>query len=784
MNVLAAWNPCLRSNEMDTEFSVARRSSLGAVTYEIAGGHASRSSLVHEGEVISFNVAPASITSYQRDGRDLIIHLVDGQVIVLFGWLNEAGEPTARLYLSSDGMISEVLFKDTGYGVASTGSCVPVVRHGAGSLDGLIFDTSDPFANWIAPERDSLFAFAFPPALLAAGAVGLGAAALLGGRGNANSSGTGENPDFPRTIEGGGTTLTLNQGNAPPSLPVSGTGVPGEVVTVRIGSVSRTATVGPDGRWSVSFVPDDMPPDGTYTATATFRSGASATLNGATFVVDLDPPPLSVSQGFKSNGDVENAIEYADGVTLRGTTEPGSVVNVTLGVPGQPNTVTRNAAVNADGTWSVTFLPSEIDGGEREQVVTISSTDRYGQSTVLSEVFVLDTIAPQLTIRPITGDDFANRTEVNGPIVIDGVTAPGSVVRLQVEGVPGTFTVSANAEGVWSRILPAGTFPAGDYARQVTATTTDSAGNTATTTRKLIVDTVSPSFSAENLGADTGDDGVLNGRERAAGLPISGTAEPGTHVSITINGNTQTGTAGPDGKWIVTFPAEEIPQGEIAAVPFSAIARDPAGNTTGPFSSTFQVDTTPPAIPGVLETQDVAGGMRGVSSATTTDEYQFFRIDTTGPALQLAAQVTQDALFNETVFRFQPGQIVPDGSYLLISNADQYGNEANVLFIKNTTTGVALDLSREGLQGFDLLAIDLTRAPDARVTISPAQLEALVGPDKQLFIVGDASDTVTLQNVSSVRENATVNGQLYDIYTLGSNGAQVLIEDDVSRLII
>lgn len=770
---------------MHIHFSVARRSSLGAVTYETAGGYAPHKSMVYEGEVISFNVAPASITSYQRDGSDLIVHLVDGQVIVLFGWFNEAGEPIARLYLSSDGMISEVLFTDTGYGVDSAGSCVPLVSQGAGSLDGLIFDTSDPFANWIVTERDSLFAFAFPPTLLTAGAIGLGAAALLGGRGNASSAGTGESPDFPRTIEGGGTTLTLNQGNVPSSLPVSGTGVPGEVITVRIGNVSRTATVGPDGRWSVSFDPSDMPPDGTYTATATFRAGASpVTLNGATFFLDLDPPPLSVSEGFRSNGDVENALEYADGVTLRGTTEPGSVVNVTLGVPGQPNSVTRSATVNADGTWSVTFLPSEIDGGEREQVATISSTDRSGQSTVLTEVVMLDTIAPQLTIRPITGDDFASRNEVNSPVMIDGVAAPGSVVRLQVEGVPGTFTVTADAGGIWSRTLPAGTFPPGDYARQVTATTTDPAGNTTTTTRRLVIDTVSPSFSAENFGAETGDDEVLSGRERAAGLPISGTAEPGTVVSITINGNTQTGTAGPDGKWTVTFPAEEIPQGEISAVPFSAIARDPAGNTTGPFSSTFQVDTTPPPLPAVLETQDVAGGMRGVSTATTTDEYQFFRIDNTGPALQLAARVTQDGDFNETVFRFQPGQIVPDGSYLLISNADQYGNEANVLFIKNTTTGVAVDLSREGIQGFDLLAIDLTRAPDARVTISAAQLEALVGPDKQIFVVGDVSDTVTLQSVSSVRENTTLNGKIYDIYTLGSNGAQVLIEDDVSKLII
>jgi hypothetical protein len=141
---------------MHIHFSVARRLSLGYVTYEVMGGHAPRSSLVNEGEFISFNVAPASITSYQREGSNLIIHLVDGQLIVLYGWFDSAGEPTARLYLSSDGMISEVLFTGTGYGVASAGSCAPLLRQGSGSLDGLIFDSSDPFANWIVTERDTL----------------------------------------------------------------------------------------------------------------------------------------------------------------------------------------------------------------------------------------------------------------------------------------------------------------------------------------------------------------------------------------------------------------------------------------------------------------------------------------------------------------------------------------------------------------------------------------------------------------------------------------------------
>ena len=131
--------------------------------------------------------------------------------------------------------------------------------------------------------------------------------------------------------------------------------------------------------------------------------------------------------------------------------------------------------------------------------------------------------------------------------------------------------------------------------------------------------------------------------------------------------------------------------------------------------------------------------------------------------------------------RFEFATTIPDGSYLVINTRDAAGNEVNTLLIKDTGTGVPVDLTREGLQAFDFSAIDLTRAPDARLTISAQQLSSLVGPDNQLVIKGEAADQVILQNVTAERHNVTVNGQIYDIYTLGSSGAQVLLEDDITR---
>ena len=51
-------------------------------------------------------------------------------------------------------------------------------------------------------------------------------------------------------------------------------------------------------------------------------------------------------------------------------------------------------------------------------------------------------------------------------------------------------------------------------------------------------------------------------------------------------------------------------------------------------------------------------------------------------------------------------------------------------------------------------------------------------------IRGEATDQVTLANVTGVQHNVTINGAVYDIYTLGSAGAQVVLEDDLTRTVI
>ncbi|WP_336982870.1 Ig-like domain-containing protein, partial [Acinetobacter modestus] len=68
--------------------------------------------------------------------------------------------------------------------------------------------------------------------------------------------------------------------------------------------------------------------------------------------------------------------------------------------------------------------------------------------------------------------------------------------------------------------------------------------------------------------------------------PITGTAEPGSKVTVTFpGGGTAVVVAGPDGSWTVPNPGG-LTNGDTV----TATATDPAGNTSAPASGTVSSD--------------------------------------------------------------------------------------------------------------------------------------------------------------------------------------------------
>ena len=121
---------------------------------------------------------------------------------------------------------------------------------------------------------------------------------------------------------------------------------------------------------------------------------------------------------------------------------------------------------------------------------------------------------------------------------------------------------------------------------------------------------------------------------------------------------------------------------------------------------------------------------------------------------------------------------MPDGSYLVINTTDAAGNESSTLLIVDNTSAPTVDLGRDGLDGFDFAAIDLTFAPDAELTITEEHLMALTGADHELIVKGDAGDSVTLVGGEASGETREIDGEIYNVYTLGDHGS-VLLDDDI-----
>ncbi|MGB8812546.1 MAG: Ig-like domain-containing protein, partial [Paracoccaceae bacterium] len=766
------------------------------------------------------------------------------------------------------------------------------------------------------------------------------------------------------TVDPDGGTVTTN--TTDPKLVVTGTGEPGDTVVVTIGGHSQTTTINTAGNWTATFPVTNFPMDGSHlTSVSVAGGGQTTTLVGPTFVVDMTPPEVEATEGVKNTGDVENLAEYQDGVTIGGEGEPGATVRVEVG--GNSHTVT----VAANGSWAVTFSQSEVAAGEYEIPVKITATDPLGNTTVINETLVVDTAtSAAFSVGGIAVDNIVNAVEAGGGVTMTGTAQAGATVNVQWNGATLPATVAAN--GSWTVTFPANGITGGTYDSTAMVTATDQAGNTATSTRDVHVDT---QMSVTINETQVGSDNIVSGAERIAGIALNGTAEAGSEVQVTFEGGTRTVTTAANGTWTANFATSEfrggtydsvvtvratdaagnvatdshtvqidtevtnfartalsagtdnvvnlaeasqgllvsgtvepgssvvlhfgtgpahtavvnpdgtwsyrIPSGEIPAgensVTLTATATDHVGNvktlteqvrvdtvvnpaftgliagdgvmnaaeaaagvtingtveagarvvvhlsngssvtttanSLGRWSATFAddalphgegssmmatvtatdragntaiitqsvvVDTVAPGTPLVTFAGiEADSSLSEIKTPNSLDNYTFHRIDDTGAAIAVDADVS----VGRSTTRFTFNDTVPDGSYLVINNADAAGNSSSTLLIVDNDGTTTVDLDRAGLGTFDFAAIDLTWASGAELTISEAQLNNLTGPDHQLIIKGDVDDTVTLTDATDTGNSTVIGGQTYHIYTLGDDGASVLMDDDINTLI-
>ncbi|MCS8809185.1 Ig-like domain-containing protein [Pseudomonas aeruginosa] len=349
--------------------------------------------------------------------------------------------------------------------------------------------------------------------------------------------------------------------------------------------------------------------------------------NGQTVtVVVTDPagnasPPAQVTAPDTTAPAPATDVQVApDGSSVTGKAEPGSTVGVDTDGDGQPDTT---VVVGPGGSFEVPLNPPLTNG----ETVTVIVTDPAGNSST-----------------PVTAEapDFPDAPQVNASngSVLSGTAEAGvTIVITDGNGNPIGQT-SADANGNWS-FTPGSQLPDGTVVNVVAR---DAAGNSSPAT-SITVDGVAPSAPVV---------------EPSNGSELSGTAEPGSSVTLTDgNGNPigQT-TADANGNWSFT-PSTPLPDGTVVNV----VARDAAGNSSPPASVT--VDAVAPATPTVDPSNGTTLSGTAEPGATVT------LTDGNGNPI---GQVTADGSGNWT---FTPSTPLPNGTVVNATATDPSGNASS-----------------------------------------------------------------------------------------------------------
>ncbi|WP_111765149.1 Ig-like domain-containing protein [Nakamurella deserti] len=335
--------------------------------------------------------------------------------------------------------------------------------------------------------------------------------------------------------------------------------------------------------------------------------------------------------------------------TVTGTTDAPAGTTVTVTVGGQ----TLSTTVAAGGAWSVT--PTALGEGSYPVVASVTVAGKTGTG---EQTIVVDTTAPTVTI------DGAPERATNDPTptVSGTTTAPvGSTVTVTVADQ--TLTATVVDGGTWS--VTAATLAEGTYT--VSATAVDQALNVSTpATQSLTVDLTPP-----GVGIDGGEAaGTHHGDERITG---TSDAPAGSIVTVTVGGQTLTGTVTDAGTWSVT--PVELPEGGYTV---SASVTDAVGNVATA-TQRYTVDTTPPALTIDGPTPAFATTSTPTVSGTTDAPAGTTVLVVIGSLPPLTATVTDAGTWSVT-----PEQSLPDGDVEI--SATVFDEVENVTTVTRTLT--------------------------------------------------------------------------------------------------
>ncbi len=472
---------------------------------------------------------------------------------------------------------------------------------------------------------------------------------------NVTASDAAGNTSLPATTTVDSSLPSIPQVDPSNGSVISGTADAGNTIIITDGNGNPIGQVTADGSGNWSFTPGIPLPDGTV-VNVVARSPSNVDSAPAVITVDGVAPAAPV-------------IDPSNGTEISGTAEAGATVILTDG-GGNP---IGQATADGSGNWSFTPGTPLANG----TVINAVAQDPAGNTSGPTSTTV-DAVAPATpVVNPSNGS------------VIAGTAEAGATVILTDGGGNPIGQATADGSGNWS-FTPGTPLANGSV---INAVAQDAAGNTSGPV-STTVDAVAPATP------------VI---DPSNGVELSGTAEPGVRVILTDgNGNPIGQTlADGSGNWSFT-PGTPLANGTVV----NAVAQDPAGNTSGPASTT--VDTVAPATP-------VINASNG-SVITGTAEVGAKVILTDGNGNPIG-ETTADGSGNWT---FTPGTPLANGTVINAVAEDAAGNASGPA--STTVDSVA------------------PSAPLLSISADGALLTGTAEPNSQVRIVvnGDTANPITV----------------------------------------
>lgn len=361
----------------------------------------------------------------------------------------------------------------------------------------------------------------------------------------------GKDPSDPITVIVEGVTVAAPtasiSGNSTDGYPVTGTAPANAAIEIlnADNEVVGTGTADGDGNYTVDLTAETVDPEETLNVVAIvtaggkeYRSNPTAVIVPADTVVDQTAAPTI------------DPITAGD-TSISGTAEPGSTVTIIV-----PDAEPITAETDDEGNWTAEV--PEVSEGDAVTVVA-QSPDKEPSAPVTVGVGALTVTAPSATITgnstdgyPVTGTAPANAT-------IQILNSDGQIV--------GSGT--ADAEGNYSITLePTAVAPAESLT--VVAVLTAGGKEYRSNATPIVV----PLDQEEQQTATPTIDPV-----KAGDTTISGTAEPGSTVTVTIGENEPITTeTDEEGNWTVEVP--EVAEGDTVTVVAQSPEKDPSAPIT------------------------------------------------------------------------------------------------------------------------------------------------------------------------------------------------------------